>query len=144
MNSFEKSQKNFSKLNASDPALQEVLDCTYPVNGDECLEKIKTLRTKIKNPIEENLSKKDSLIQDPPNSCQNTEAKSKLQEKMKTNKNEITEYTNKLSDENKEIMKKIESNQKDFATWMGVFEDRLKAITDNQAYIYNFCMMKKQ
>ncbi|MDQ1275902.1 MAG: hypothetical protein QG610_1477 [Euryarchaeota archaeon] len=144
MNLFEENQKRFNKLHASDPSLQAVLDCTYPVDGKECLEKIKTLRNKIKNPVQENISNKDPLIQDSSNSCQNTDAKSKLQEKMKTNKNEITEYTNKLSNENREIMKKIESNQKDFAIWMGIFEDRLKAITDNQAYINNFCIIKKQ
>jgi len=62
---------------------------------------------------------------------------------MKNNKNEITEYTYKLANENKEIVKNIESNQKKFSLWMGVFEDRLKTITDNQVYINNFCILEK-
>lgn len=139
VNLFEKSQKNYSKTNTGDPSLQEILDCRYPVDGDRCLEKIQNLESKINKQVEERVSKKALSTQDSPNNCSDAKAKSQLQEKMKTNKDEITRYTKQLSDENREIMEKIKSNQKDFANWMGVFEDRLKAITENQQYIYHFC-----
>ena len=143
MNMFEENQRKYCTLNARDPSLQSMLDCTYPVDGKACLEQVKKLKNEIKNPVEKKVSKKDPLIQDLSNSCSNKESKSKLQIKMKNNKNEITEYTNILSNDNKEIMKNIESNQRKFSLWMGVFEDRLKAITDNQVYINNFCMFEK-
>jgi uncharacterized integral membrane protein len=143
MNLFEESQKKFNTLTAMDSSLQAVLDYTYPVDGKECLEQVKKLKSEIKSPFKE-VSTKDPLIQDSSNTCPNTEVESKLQMKMINNKNEITEYTNKLSNENKEIMKNIENNQKKFAIWMGTFEDRLKAITNNQVYLNNFCMMNTQ
>ena len=143
MNLFEENQIKYCTLNTKNPSLQSMLDCTYPVDGKACLEQIKKLKNEIKNPVEGKVSKKDPLIQDPTNIYSNKESKSKLQIKMKNNKNEITEYTNKLANENKEIMKNIQSNQKKFSFWMGVFEDRLKAITDNQVYINNFCLLEK-
>jgi hypothetical protein len=143
MNMFEENQRKYCTLKEKNPSLLSMLDCTYLVDGKECLEQIKKLKNEIKNPVEEKVSKKDPLNKDSSNSCSNKESKSKLQIKMKNNKNEITEYTNKLANRNKEIMKNIERNQKKFAFWMGVFEDRLKAITDNQAYINNFCMLEK-
>lgn len=143
MNTFEENQKKYCSLKEKNPLLLSLLDCNYPVDGNECLVKIKKLRNRIKNQAEEKVSKEDPLNQDPSNGCSNIKSKSKLQIKMKSNKNEITEYTNKLANRNRELMKYIESNQKDFAFWMGVFEDRIKAITDNQAHINNFCMFEK-
>lgn len=142
VNSFENTQKSYSTLNARNLSLQAMLDCTYPVDGNMCLEKIQNLESKINKQIEERVSKKDLSIHDSSSSCSKTTDKSNIQTKMKDNKDEIKEYTKKLSDENKQIMKNIESNQKEFAVWMGIFEDRIKAITDNQAYINNFCMME--
>jgi hypothetical protein len=143
MNMFEENQKKYCKLKDKNPALLPLLDCNYPVNGNECLEQITKLKNKIKNPREEKVSNEDLSNKDFPNRCSNVESKSKLQIKMKNNKNEITEYTNKLANRNRELMKNIESNQKMFAFLMEEFEDRVKAITDNQAIINNFCMFEK-
>jgi hypothetical protein len=143
MNMFEENQKKYCKLKDKNPALLPLLDCNYPVNGNECLEQITKLKNKIKNPREEKVSNEDLSNKDFPNRCSNVESKSKLQIKMKNNKNEITEYTNKLANRNRELMKNIESNQKMFAFLMEEFEDRVKAITDNQAHINNFCMFEK-
>lgn len=141
MNLFEENQRKYCLLNTKNTSLQSMLDCTYPVDGKECLEQIKKLKNEIKNPVEEKVSKKDPLNKDSSNGCSNKEPQSKLQIKMKNNKNEITEHTNKLANENKEIMISVERNQKKFAFWMGVFEDRLKAITDTQIYINSFYML---